>query len=79
VGNQGWGGREVSDEDWNKEHYFVCVYQSCRFEWYTDDPNDSYCPKCGTGPCCESWHPRRFDEAYDQVTGKNASSDKEDA
>ena len=67
---RGWGGKHVSDEDWNKEYYFVCVDPQCEHEWYTDDPLNYNCPKCGLQRCAEAWRPRKFDESMEVLNGK---------
>lgn len=63
VENLGTSMTNISDADWSKEHYFVCPDERCGHKWFTDDPLDYNCPKCGLERCAPSWHPRQFDEA----------------
>lgn len=44
-----------------RKYYWQCVDSRCDAEWYSDNPEDWTCPKCGLERCAESWHPREFD------------------
>lgn len=49
------------------KHYWQCPNAQCDAEWYSNNPKDYYCPKCGVGPCAESWHPDDFDDYIKKI------------
>lgn len=51
------------------KYYWRCVDLQCDAEWYSDDPEDWTCPKCGCDRCANSMHPDDFDRMIEIVFG----------